>query len=422
MAVAVASVVPFPCSDSPAEYRAPLALPLFPAPPVRVRRDSGVMVAPAAFSVHRMHGVSSKEMNAMSKTGHDESTKEDILPQDAEPQPASIIVSRKRSTRDDEDEDEQDVREERETKKRRVASGITLVDLKINVVVPPIEPKTAPIVEFEPTAVDDAETAEFDRQIEEIEKQIAEAMQKLESAESHTSSRSAPPACSVSPSSPPVVSGGNRPVRPSPLKAFAVTKPHVQLSKMASVESPVARLSSPPPSLIVPPSLPSPAVDRQANGGKSTRGGANSSAPLRRSRRLSSLPPLTTKVRRVSPPPRDSLYRQVLINQMRIASMADDFGSPSFSPPTPTTSLPSTNDDDVDMERVDTHANTVTPTPEPIDPRLFPRQGCLKQMKAEHERRRMEKEFDCELAWFAAKLQWEMMNKKTGNNRRDRGS
>jgi len=424
MAVAVASVVPFPCIDPPAEYRAPLAFSSFPAPPVRARKDSGVMVAPAAYSVHRTSSLTAKELNAMAKPGGDESTKDEELMKDAKSDVASSIPSKKRATRDDEDAEELDVTEEREAKKRRVASGFSLVDLKINIVVPPTEPKPAPVVEFEPTVVDDGYTADLDRQIEEIEKQIAVAMQKLEAAPCVL-----PPSPTPSTVSMPIVVPEHKPARPSPLKSFTVTKPGMsisQFSKVASGGPSAPRVSSPAPSAIVPPSLPAPVVERPVSSGKAT--GATAGTPstptssLRRSRRLSSLPPIDTKPRRSSPPPpRDSLYRQALINQMRIASMADDFGSPKYSPPTAPTMLPSVTDEDVDMERVDTDSVAKTPLQEPVDPRLFPRQGCLRRMKAEHERRRVEQNFDCEVVWFAAKLQFEMGIGKRGGGRRRRG-
>ncbi|KZT58128.1 hypothetical protein CALCODRAFT_495407 [Calocera cornea HHB12733] len=431
MAVAVASVVPFPCSDSPAEYRAPLVFPSFPAPPARVRKDSGVMVAPAAFSVYRTtQNLATKENNAMAKTGGDESTKDDVLMKDAESDVALPIVSKKRAMRDDEDADELDGSEERDAKKRRVASGMTLVDLKINIIVPPTEPKLAPVVEFEPTVVDDADTAEIDRQIEQIEKQIAEAMQKLES----TAPRTPPPsprsviASGIDALS--LVTAESKPIRQGPLKAFSVTKPGMQISrhsKPAAAGTPAPRVGASGPAAIVPPSLPMAVVDRPAGSKESKPAYAAPTPPstptssLRRSRRLSSLPPIDTKSRRVSPPPKDSLYRQALINRMRIASMTDDFYSPNSSPPSTCATLSSV-EDDVDMERVDTDSTASTPEPEPVDPRLFPRQGCLKQMKAEHERRRMEKDFESDVAWFAAKLQWEMeIEAKKNGSRRRRG-
>lgn len=362
----------------------------------------------------------------MAKTGGDESTKDDVVMKDAEFDASSLATSKKRAVRDDEDADELDVSEERESKKRRVASGMTLVDLKINIVVPPTEPTPASVVEFEPTVVDDADTAELDRQIEQIEKQIAEAMQKLESAAPHIP----PSECSdaaLSTDAASLVQPQNKPVRPSPLKSFTVTKPGTQISKLskpASAGSSGSRVAASVPAAIVPPSLPTAVVDRRASAGESKparTAPTTSMSSLRRSRRLSSLPPVDTKPKRASPPPRDSLYRQALINRMRITSMTDDFGSPSFSPPSTCTSLPSTTDEDVDMERVDTDSPAQTPEASPVDPRLFPRQGCLRQMKAEHERRRVEKEFDCDLVWFAAKLQWEMEMTKKNSSRRRRG-
>lgn len=380
------------------------------------------MVAPAAFSVHRTQSLPSKEMNAISKTGGDEPAKDDELMKDAESEAASTIVSRKRTTRDDEDAEELDVSEEREAKKRRVASGITLVDLKINIVLPPTEP--APIVEFEPTVVDDADTEELDRQIARIEKELAEAMKHIKPIDPLALAPSTPSESTISTS---VVAPEHQPVRSSPLKCFTVTKPGMLISQFCKPihgAGSAPRVSSSAPSMIVPPSLPVPVVEQSVviGSGKPVRPAArpasSTTASPRRSRRLSSLPPIDTKPRRASPPPRDSLYRQALVNRMRIAARADDFGSPTFSPPSLPLSLPAVADDDSDMEQVDTDSARSTPSPEPVDPRLFPRQGCLKQMKAEHERRRMEKDLDCDLSWFAAKLEWEMGRKNAVRRRR----